>query len=246
MFVPYKVEIDVDLTEYNKHHTEFLNHFSFFDFNFDLAMACVKDRRYRLALAKKLGQDERMVMIKALGFSRAMRARKTFIYDHPKKIDLVHKILDYRKDSKFVTFTKSVKHAKMIDRGILYHGDIKPKSKKDKILSTFNDLEQGVLNTCKAVDFGSDLHGVNGGIIISGDSGSITKAQRLGRIIRYIPGKVAELFTFVIKGTAEEQWFQKANKGKKYITLTEEQLDLLLKGEDYTNVKSEPKLIFTL
>lgn len=247
-YIQYKVEIDVDLTEYNKHNAEFLNHFSFFDFNFELAMACVKDRRYRIALANKLGQSENMVMVKGLGFMRAMRARKSFIYDHPKKIELAHKILDHRADLKFVTFTKSVKHAKLIDRGMLYHGDIKPKSKKDKILSEFNELESGVLNTCKAVDFGTDLTGVNGGIIISGDSGSITKAQRLGRIIRFAPDKVAELFTFVIKKTTEEQWFTKSNGNRHFVTLSEKQLDLLLKGEDYENVEPEPKsnFMFTL
>lgn len=240
--VQYKLEIEVDLTDYHEYSAKFLHHFAFFGHNFDLAMACLKDVRVRAMFAARLqGKTEKDVLIQALGFSKAMRQRKDFIYNHPRKIELVNEIIAAREDRKIITFTKSVKHARMIEKGEVFHGGIKPQKAKDKLLNDFNKANEGVLNTCKAVDVGTDLAGVNVAIIISGDSSQITKAQRIGRALRYAEGKVAELWSFVLKGTAEEGWFDKANSGKAYTTIYDYQLTAMLNGENYEEVeKDEP------
>lgn len=249
-YIQYKLEIEVDLTDYKEYSAKFLHHFAFFGHNFDLAMACLKDVRARIMFASRLqGKSEKDVLVQALGFSKAMRQRKDFIYNHPRKIELVNKIIAARSDRKIITFTKSVKHARLIEKGEVYHGDIKPQKEKDRLLKVFNEADAGVLNTCKAVDMGTDLDGVNVAVIISGDSSQITKAQRIGRALRYSEGKIAELWSFVLKGTAEEGWFDKANNGTAYTTIYDYQLDSMLIGENYEEVQKDedpPEFLFIL
>ena len=95
----------------------------------------------------------------------------------------------------------------------------------------FNEQETGVLNSSKAVDVGVDVKGLSVGIILSTDSSKIRKTQRNGRICRFEEGKVAELFTLVIKGTQEWNWFQNSAT-TNYTVITEEQLDKILLGEE--------------
>lgn len=245
-YVQYKLEIDVDLTEYHEFSRVFNNHFAYFGHNFQLAMGCLSHKHVRYAYAKKIGASEKEVMIKAVGFSRGMRGRKDFIYNHPKKIELVNTILEHRQDYKAVTFTKTVKHASTIEYGTVFHGSIKPKSKADKIIKDFMDAEKGVLNTVKAIDMGSDFPYLNLGIIISGDSSSITKDQRIGRVLRYSEGKVAELWHLVLTDTAEENWFKSSNKDKPFTVVKEDQLVSLLKGGDWQSIEDEEEFMYVL
>lgn len=226
-FKQFKVFLDVDLDEYKKHHAQFLHHFSYFNFSFETAMACVTNVGSRINYATQLKDEVKNVMLHAMGFIRALKARKSFIYDHPKKIEIVNKIIHARENAKIITFTKSVAHAKQICCGDIYHGSLS-KKKKDKVMADFNDAESGVMNSCKALDVGADVKGVNTIIIISGDSSSITKRQRIGRGIRKEEDKIAEIWQLVIKGTVEEEWYRKSSTGLKGTTINEEQLDELL------------------
>ena len=79
--------------------------------------------------------------------------------------------------------------------------------------------------------------------IISSESCSGT------RVIRKEEGKVAEIFTLVIKGTMEENWHSTSNVGTSYIEITERELDDILGGEQSTNKEQEGKemdLLFRL
>jgi superfamily II DNA or RNA helicase len=240
----YKVFLDVDLTEYKKEHTKFLHYFSYFGFDFTEAMKCATDFGYRIGWAKRHGMEVKDVMIQGLGFLRSMKARKSFIYDHPKKIEIVDKIINARKHKKIITFTKTVEHAKLICCGEIYHGKLTPK-KRAKLLKEFNDAESGVMNSCKALDVGADCPGVNVAIIISGDSSSITKRQRIGRAIRKEDDKIAEIWHFVIRGTVEEEWHKKSSGGLKSVTLDEKQLDIFLTTGKYEDkIHKEKTFLF--
>ena len=72
-----------------------------------------------------------------------------------------------------------------------------------EILEKFNSETCAVLNSSKAVDVGVDVQGLSVGIILSTDSSKIRKGQRIGRSIRFEPGKTAEIFTLIIRGTQE-------------------------------------------
>lgn len=240
----YKVLIDVDLTEYKKHNVKFMSHFAYFDYNFDLAMKCATDKSFRFAYANRATLDAKDVMIHAMGFMREMKARKEFIYAHPKKIELADRILKHRADKKVITFSKTVKAARELCCGEIYHSGM-TKKQREVALKTFNDTEVGILHTAKALDVGADVKGLEVAVILSGDSSSITKRQRLGRAIRKENDKVAEIFHFVIKGTVEEEWFRKSSKGLPFKDMDEVQLITYLEtGEIKEKKHKESKFLF--
>ena len=194
--------LDVDLTEYNKLNQAFMGYFAQLNYEFDVAMRCVKDAIYRNKVAKKLGLSAKDLAGIVYGWNNALRGRKMFVQSHPKKIEVARKILDARLDKKCVTFSATIKDAEKIGRGYVLHSK-QSKKKNKEILDLFNEQETGVLNSSKAVDVGVDVKGLSVGIILSTDSSKIRKTQRNGRICRFEEGKVAELFTLVIKGTQE-------------------------------------------
>ena len=175
----------------------------------------------------------------AVGFARTMQQRKQFIYNHPDKIRLTQLICDYRQDCKIVTFSATTKIAEKIKRGSVYTG--KDSKKKSRItLEEFSKMDTGVLNTVKKADEGMDVSGLSVAIILGMDSSPTKMIQRTGRVVRFAPNKRAEIFTFVVRGTVEEEWFNKSHANKKYVTLDEEQLMHVLKREPFEEIKKKP------
>lgn len=133
---------------------------------------------------------------------RAMRKRKEFVQNHPKKIEICKKILNARQDKKCITFSATIADAEKIKMGDVVHSK-QSKKHNSEIISKFNNAESGVLCTSKSADQGVDIKGLSVGIIMSVDSSRIRKTQRVGRVIRFEEGKCAEMFTLVIRGTQE-------------------------------------------
>lgn len=251
----YKVYIDVDLTEYNVLNREFNEHFAFFNYDFDLCMKLVGKDGFRKRMAFRdllyTGTDPttksqllKDITFHAMGFMRTMQKRKAFIYSHPKKVEIANLILDYRRDSKAITFSPTIEVAEKIKYGGVLHSK-QTKKKNAMTLEDFIPMKVGVLNTSKALNEGADIQGLNLAIILSNTSSKTEKTQKIGRVIRFSPNKVAEIFTLVLRGTVEEEWFTRSNADKKYITIDEEQLMHVLKHEEFKECKSKPlKMIF--
>ena len=116
----YKVILDVDdLDIYQNYTKEFNEHFEFFQHNFKLAMSCLgkdgyKNRsKYRDELCKqntKLDRKEvfKLVTYHAVSLARVLQARKKFINEHPKKLELTREIIKARPDSKIITFSATI------------------------------------------------------------------------------------------------------------------------------------------
>ena len=225
----YLVLLDVDLTEYNELCKTFNQCFAYFNYDFDTAMSCSTNIIACRAYAKKMGLDHNTVMGVAQKWNRAMRARKTFIQNHPKKFEIAKKILDARQNKKCITFSSTIKQAESFKSGYVLHSKKSEKQNK-ATLEAFNKASTGVLHTSRAVNQGVDVPGLSVGIILSIDSSKITKQQRKGRICRFEEGKEAELFTIVLKGTQEYTWAMNSATSK-YITINEEQLEKVLSGE---------------
>lgn len=169
---------------------------------------------------------------------RMLRKRKEFVMKHPKKFEIADKILDARKDKKCITFCATIKDSEYFkNRGPLLHSK-KKKSENKKIIEEFNNGGPSVLSTNKSADAGVDIKGLSVGIILSGDSSSRRFVQRTGRCIRKEDNKLAEMFTLVIADTNDNRWFENANDGQEYITLTEKDLDIVLNGDE---INSRPK-----
>lgn len=245
----YKVLVSVDnIEEYITLNREFSEHFSFFDHDFALAMRCATDWQARKELAShrcRMSNDaedfktvNKQVLVHAMGFSRTLQARKAFIYNHPKKVELTNLILEHRKDKKCITFSPSIKVAEQIKYGFVMHSK-QTKKKRALTMEEFIPMKTGVLNTSKALDEGADIPDLSVAVILSNSSSSTQKTQRLGRIIRKAENKVAEMFTLVIKGTVEEEWFRKSTGAKEYITIGDDNLIDVLEGREFTPKKNK-------
>jgi len=64
-------------------------------------------------------------------------------------------------------------------------------------------------------------------------------------VIRQKEGKVAEVFTLVLKGTVEEEWFRKSTSTGRYIPISEENLIDVLEGRPFNpKKKKQTKMMF--
>ena len=240
----YVVLIDVDdIGEFKALNKEFIRYFEFFNFDFDSVKKCCGKEGWKYALKLRdemyKGNDEskrkeigRTIMINAMQLMRNTQKRKAFINNHPKKIQIARKIIEARKDKKIITFSNNVKMAESIGFGEVYTGRVS-KKRSDTMIEDFNQMDSGVLNTCAKANEGLDVRGFSVAIVLGTDSSETKARQRRGRAVRKEENKVAEIFYIVIRNTTEEKWVKNNHKtDKNYITIDEEGLDKVLKGEN--------------
>ena len=251
----YQVLIDVDNIDYYKSlNKEWIQHFEFFQYDFNLAMSMVKPKvgwqnkiKYRDELYK--GNDENMkkqvlqsINYHSAGFIRTMTARKAFIYSHPKKIEIARKILEARSGSKVITFSNSVEMAEAIENGQNVYTGKTSKKKGRVMLEDFVSGNIKTLHSCKKLDEGFDCPDASVAIILGFDSSETKSTQRRGRVVRKFEDKVAEIFYLVINNTQETKWFSTSHsKTKNYITIDEMGLEKVLRGENPEPVTNKPK-----
>ena len=241
----YAVLIDVDdIDYYNQLNKEFYEHFEFFNHDFGLVMSCVgpnglngrlrlRDRMCPKGTKEEKSQVLKSIIIHAAGFMRVMQARKKFINNHPKKIEIARKIIEARSDKKIITFSNNVKMAESIGIGYVYTGKIS-KKKGRATLEEFSEMPApAVINSVAKLNEGADLKGLSVAIHLGIDSSKTKAIQKRGRVIRMEKGKVAENFILVIRGTVEESWLKNAY-GVNITKIDEKELDEILAGEEIT------------
>jgi len=241
----YVVLIDVDDIEtYKNYNKEWTEHYEFFEFNFDLAMSMVHPLNgwknklaYRDKLYNGINEDAKKKILQDINFHsirfiQLMQLRKSFINNHPKKIEIAKKIIEARSDKKIITFSNNIKMAEKIQNGQnVYSGKVS-KKKGRVMIEDFNNQKVGVLNTIRRADEGLDIKGLSVAIILGTDSSETKARQRRGRTVRKEGDKIAEVFYIIIKDSVEEKWVINNHKtDKNYITIDEEGLDKVLKGE---------------
>ena len=176
----YKVFIDVpDIQTYREINRVFLDTFAFFGNDFNLAMSCLTNAITRNKYAKSMGCSKEEVTAQVFTFNRALKARKDFIMNHPKKLEIARLILRHRTDKKAITFSATIAQAEKIGMGYTVHSK-KTKSKNKITIEEFNKLKVGVLSSSKSLDEGTDIPGLNLGIILCNTSSSRQKTQRVG------------------------------------------------------------------
>lgn len=250
----YKVLIESDnLEEYEKINREFQEHFSFFDYDFNLAMSCNSDWKARLAEAKRRASGEdwhdinKQLMIHAAGFNRTLQARKKFIHDNPKKTEIAKLILEKRADKKCITFSSTIAQAERLAKesgvGKVYSG--KDTSKKGRItLDEFKAMKTGVIHSIYKLNEGFNDPSIQVGIVLGFNSSATASKQRIGRVIRANnPDEEKEIFTLVLKGTQDEKWAQNSLSGRDFIVIDEEGLRNLLDGKEFTQKIDRPSHI---
>lgn len=246
----YIVLIDVDnIDEYKNINKEWIQHYEFFQYDFDLAMSMCKpgvgwknklayrDTIYTGNDVNKKKEILKEINFHSVRFTQLMQQRKSFINNHPKKIEIAKKIINARLDKKIITFSNNIKMAESIGIGEVYSGRTS-KKRSATIIEDFNNSPDGILNTIRRADEGLDIKGLSVAIILGTDSSETKARQRRGRTVRKEGNKIAEVFYIVIKNTVEEKWV--VNNHKKdgnYITIDEIGLDQVLKGESPNEYK---------
>jgi len=256
-YVEYEVLLDIDnIDEWDAMNKEFTEHYEYFNFDWDLiqSMTGPTGWKNRQAYRDKICPPEASANMRkqiltnityhAMGFMRIMQARKKFINEHPKKVEIAKKIIEARKDKKIVTFSKKVSVAEQIGYGEVYTGKVS-KKRGSNILDNFKNCASGVLNSCEKINEGLDVPGLSVAIILGLDSAKLKAVQRVGRVIRYEPGKQAEIFNLIINNTVETKWFSTSHPDGNYKVIDEQGLDKVLKGEDPGEyVKPAAKFVF--
>lgn len=239
----YLVLIDVDnIEEYQKWNKEFQVHFEYLNFDFNLAMsllgptgfinrAKLRDQRCPNGTEAERKEVFKQITYHATAFMRCIQQRKAFVNNHPKKLELTRKIINARPFSKIITFSNNIKMAEAIGIGKVYSG--KDTKKKGRLtMEEFANGDFQVINTIQKCNEGMDLKGLSVAVILGLDSSKTKAVQRLGRIIRKENDKEAEAFNLVINNTIETKWFENSHNGANYITIDEEGLDAVLRGEE--------------
>ena len=238
----YQVIIDVDdIDVYKEYNKKFTADFEFFSFDWDKVNKCTGPNgyKYRYALSKEMcpnNEEERkkiftQITYHATSLMRVIQQRKSFINNHPKKLELCRKIIESRPSSKIITFSGSIKMAESIGVGEVYSGKVSKKKGRTTI-EEFSNKSSGVLNTIKRADAGIDIPGLSVAIIIGTDSSPIKAVQRLGRTIRFEYGKKAEIFNIIINDTVELKWFSNSHANQPYITIDEDGLNDVLQEKE--------------
>jgi superfamily II DNA or RNA helicase len=244
-YTEYLVIIDVDdLDVYKNYNKEFQQHFEFFNYDFNTAMSMVGPKGYikRIQMRDEITSDNaskeeksnalKNITYHSMGFMRVIQARKKFINNHPKKIELCNKIMNARKNSKIITFSKNVAMAEAIEGGKnVYTGKV-TKKKGRIMIEDFDKAKSGTLHSCDKLNEGADLHGASVAIILGLDSSKTKATQRRGRVIRAEAGKHAEIFNLVLNNTVELEWFKKSHKGDSYKIIDVHGLEQVLRYEE--------------
>ena len=243
-FKEYQVVIEVDnIEEYKSLNKEFIYYFEFFGYDFNKCMKCCGPEgwRYKLQLRDEMyqGNDEskkkellQKININAMGLIRTMQKRKAFINNHPKKIEIAKKIMEARPNSKIITFSNNVNMAESLENGqYVYTG--KTSKKKGRVM--IEDYLSGKINhlhSCQKLIEGFNDPSTSVAIILGLNSSERRAVQTRGRVIRKTSNnKQAEIFNIVIRFTQEEKWFKDSHKKSTYITIDEQGLEQVLRGE---------------
>ena len=249
-YTDYVVLIDVDdIDIYKQYNKEFVQHFEYFQFDFNKSMSMIgpKGLHNRLVLRDQMcpngSKEEKSKILKdityhATGFIRSIQNRKKFVQNHPEKLRIAEEIIKHRPDQKIITFSANTKIAESFSSGYIYTG--KEGKKKNKMtLEEFSALPAGCLHSVKLAEEGMNLPDLSVGIMLGVNSSKTKAIQTLGRVIRLSKDKTAEFFTLVINNSIETEWMNKSRSDNNFIMIDVENLMHLLKGEPWVPYKKK-------
>lgn len=148
----------------------------------------------------------------AMGYYRCIRNRKKACVNNSNKYEVIIIIADHFKDRYGLIFGESIEFADKTTellggRCMTYHSKLGKKA-KEGVMKKYRDLRTKVkyLSSVKALDAGFNFPDISLGIIAAGNSSLIKSKQRLGRIVRAVPGKEAIIVNLYTPNTQEEKW----------------------------------------
>uniref|UniRef100_A0A7J3ZKU8 DNA 3'-5' helicase n=1 Tax=Fervidicoccus fontis TaxID=683846 RepID=A0A7J3ZKU8_9CREN len=155
---------------------------------------------------------------------------KQLIHKSERKLEAVRRVVEKElgSGSKILIFTQYVDQAEKIGEMLgapVLTGSTEPKLRK-RVLEEFKASPTGVLVITTVGDEGLDVPDVNVGIVVAGTGSRRQFVQRLGRLLRPKPGKIARMYEIIVRGTEEEALARRRKK------LSLDELVSSEKGED--------------
>ncbi len=175
-----------------------------------------KNRTFEELLA-----DSRKGDIGALEAIKIRSELRSLVHNAKKKMEAIIKIVDreLKNNSKILIFTQYVEQAKKIAEELSTHyivGDLDEDTRKRR-LEMFRQGVVRVLVLTTVGDEGIDIPDANVGIIVAGTGSKRQFIQRLGRLLRPLPGKEARLYEVIVRNTFEEAESRKRREALKIL-----------------------------
>lgn len=173
-----------------------------------------------------LTEDERRRMDRELIFARTEEERKLierrYALRAKEKLREVLRIMEEVRGRKVLIFTEYVDQAEEIyaelrRRGYRTELMIGKTSNRAEIFDMFRRGELNVIVTTRVLDEGIDVPDADVAVIVSGSGSRRQMAQRIGRVVRGAPGKVADVYEIVTRGTIEERLSRTRRKGVSFL-----------------------------
>lgn len=137
----------------------------------------------------------------------------------PSKVDVIKKLVKSLEGSTII-FGVELHLLEQITSNIVKGGSKLQESVNLQLIDLFNSGKISVIGSAKKLKQGITLEGVTNCILVSYYSESWHTIQQLGRVIRFKPGKLANLYIIKTTNTLEEKWYNelqsiKDEKGTK-------------------------------
>jgi len=160
-----------------------------------------------LVAASASGDESARKALQALNEMRKLLALSEAKLEEAKKI-INDEML---RGSKIIVFTQYVQQAEALGRalGVPVVTGRTDKVRRRIIMELFKKGRYRVLILTTVGDEGIDIPDANVGVVLSGTSSRRQFIQRLGRLLRPQPGKVARLYYVAVRGTQEEAALRK-------------------------------------
>ncbi|MEK6861678.1 MAG: helicase-related protein, partial [Nanoarchaeota archaeon] len=151
---------------------------------------------------------------------KAINKRRTLLYNAFNKTETIKSIIDYMKGQGII-FSQHIEYADNISKIVYpyggcvsYHSGIDKKERQVR-LDRFINNEVRLISAATALDEGLNIPNLKFAVIAAGTSKERSFIQRLGRIIRLLPGKKAILIRLYVKETQDEKWLKSSQIGYK-------------------------------
>ena len=115
-------------------------------------------------------------------------------------------------EGKTIIFGVELALLELITDNVVKGGDKAQEVKNAKLIADFNSGKINVIASAKKLKQGITLKGVTNCIIVSYYKQSHSMLQQLGRIVRFVEDKLANLYIFETAGTYEVSWLDNINK----------------------------------
>lgn len=134
-------------------------------------------------------------------------------FNAEKKYDVLKKIVQKLPEDRILVFCQYVGQAKKAYKAIkdiakgqvvLLTGSTKSELRR-RYFEQFKEGKKGIIVTTTVLDEGIDVPDAETAIIMSGSGTERQMIQRIGRVIRYRPNKVAKVIEIITKNTIEER-----------------------------------------